>query len=144
MDSVAVSGSVCCFYFPPVLGRYVKLKLTESHNRNADIIQLTEFQVFGAEGEDTTLEKALLTDNAPVSEFKLAQNYPNPFNPTTTISFALPEAANVSLRVYNVTGRKEAGRHQVVFDAAHLSSGVYFCIMHAAGVEQVSRMILMK
>ncbi|MCK5739085.1 T9SS type A sorting domain-containing protein [bacterium] len=141
------------FSFEPVLGRYIKLKLIEPHNIGADIIQLTEFQAFGALGEDAPLEKGLLADNSPVTECKLAQNYPNPFNPTTTISFALPEAANVSLQVYNVTGRmvaelvngrQKAGRHQVVFDAAHLTSGVYFSVMRVAGVEQVNRMILMK
>ena len=136
-----------------MLGRYIKLKLIEPHNAGAKIIQLTEFQAFGANGANATLNKALLADNTPVTEFKLAQNYPNPFNPTTTISFALPEAADVSLRVYNVTGqmvaelvngRQNAGQHQVVFDAANLTSGMYFVVMRAAGVEQVNRMVLMK
>jgi hypothetical protein len=64
----------------------------------------------------------------------LNQNYPNPFNPTTTISYALPNAGLVRLEVFDLLGRSvsllvnetvEAGSHTVRFDASSLSSGVY-------------------
>ena len=66
--------------------------------------------------------------------FTLEANYPNPFNPQTTIQFGLPEAATVSLRVYDMTGRQvaelvhgtlEAGVHEVQLEAGHLPSGSY-------------------
>jgi hypothetical protein len=69
------------------------------------------------------------------SEFSVKQNYPNPFNPSTTIDFSIPEAGNVTLTIYNVTGQvvtrlvngvQNAGAHHVVWNASNLSSGVYF------------------
>ncbi len=74
------------------------------------------------------------TSNLP-EEFALLGNYPNPFNPTTTIRFAMPEEALVTLKVYDLLGRmvtekalgrQAAGVQQVSFDAARIGSGVYF------------------
>ncbi len=67
--------------------------------------------------------------------FKLEQNYPNPFNPTTTVTYQLPRASQVSLAVFDVLGRevsvlvnerKNAGSYEVKFDGSGLASGVYF------------------
>ena len=68
--------------------------------------------------------------------YKLEQNYPNPFNPTTTIKFALPKTAVVSLKIYDVAGREvmrlinsqsmNAGYQTQFFNGSMLSSGVYF------------------
>lgn len=95
-----------------------------------------------------------------VKDFTLNQNYPNPFNPTTTISYQLPFTSQVSLKIYDVLGNeiadlvndvKEAGRHEVNFNATSVSSGVYFYRLDAAPVESkenkfssVRKMILMK
>lgn len=68
------------------------------------------------------------------SEFVLEGNFPNPFNPTTNIRFAVPEAGNVRLSVYDLLGREvavlvdgmiESGWHDVRFDASKLPSGAY-------------------
>ena len=84
---------------------------------------------------------------------ELAQNYPNPFNPATSIGFTLPEASDVRLEVFDVTGRrvavlvdghKPAGRHHVTFDAGTLSSGVYlYRLRTEAGVKN-RKMTLIK
>ncbi|MEK7263698.1 MAG: hypothetical protein AAB071_04215, partial [Bacteroidota bacterium] len=39
-------------------------------------------------------------------EFSVEQNFPNPFNPTTTIKFALPVDATVSLKIFDVNGKE--------------------------------------
>jgi len=90
--------------------------------------------------------------------FNLDGNYPNPFNPVTTIEFALPEASNVTLEVFNIMGQKvatlvnesrTAGFHSVQWDASRFSSGAYFLRMAATGTsgavfENSSRMTLIK
>ncbi|MCX6639344.1 MAG: S8 family peptidase [bacterium] len=83
----------------------------------------------------------------------LSEAYPNPFNPTTTISFSLPVAGKVMLKVYDVSGRevaklvdgwREAGTHQVTFDATGLTSGVYLYRMTTGNFNAVGKMALLK
>lgn len=85
--------------------------------------------------------------------YSLAQNYPNPFNPTTTIRFEIPKSSNVELKVYNLLGQvvatlvsseMKAGRHEATFDAAKLSSGVYFYKLVAGSFVQTKKMLLLK
>lgn len=84
---------------------------------------------------------------------ELHQNYPNPFNAKSNISYTLAEAGNVSLKVYDITGRlavslleeyQEAGGHQVIWDGSGLSSGVYFCKLQTADFTDVKKMNLLK
>ena len=92
-------------------------------------------------------------DELVPSEFLLAQNYPNPFNPTTQISFNLPAAGHVELKVYNMLGRevselisgqRTAGSHTIRFEAANLASGVYLYELHFNGAVLSNKMILLK
>jgi len=91
-------------------------------------------------------------DEAPAA-FSVAQNSPNPFNPTTTISFSVPEAGNVSIDVFNVAGQKvdtvasefmSAGSHSVTWNASGLSAGVYFYTVKAGGFAKTIKMTLLK
>lgn len=91
-------------------------------------------------------------DEAPLS-FKLNHNYPNPFNPSTMITFELPQASNVKIMVYDITGRlvetlvdsrKGVGTHAVTFNADNLSSGVYLYEIQAGSFREVKKMTLIK
>ncbi|RPI13086.1 MAG: T9SS C-terminal target domain-containing protein [Ignavibacteriae bacterium] len=91
---------------------------------------------------------ALIPDN-----YELKQNYPNPFNPSTKISFSLPQAENVKLKVFDilgkvvaslVDGRLNAGIHQLTWDASGTSSGVYFYKIEAGSFNDIKKMVLVK
>jgi hypothetical protein len=85
------------------------------------------------------------------------QNFPNPFNPSTKIQYSLENAAQVSLKVYNVLGsevatlvndRQEAGSYTVSFNADKatlgLPSGVYIYRLKAGSFVSTKKLVLMK
>ena len=86
-------------------------------------------------------------------EFRVLPNFPNPFNPLTIISYTLPESRQVSVAIYDVSGRllrrlvnqeQPAGRHQVTWQAEGISSGVYLCRIQAGREEKVIKLMLLK
>ncbi|MDP8239324.1 MAG: choice-of-anchor D domain-containing protein [Candidatus Hatepunaea meridiana] len=86
-------------------------------------------------------------------EYSLSQNYPNPFNAVTRINYGLPEAAKVTINVFDVTGRLvttlinnelKAGRYTAVWDGAGMTSGIYIVRMEAANFKSVRKVMLVK
>jgi hypothetical protein len=85
---------------------------------------------------------------------------PNPFNPTTTFTFTLPEAAKVTLEVFDVNGRRvceaadnrqgrlfhqyPAGTHEITFDGWDLPSGIYLARLMAGEYSAVQKLVLLK
>ncbi len=125
----------------------------------------TTLEVTDSQTYDRALGFNRLALPAPVSlqtrpaVFSLAANYPNPFNPQTTIQYALPQAADVGLTVYNVLGQpvrtlvaehQAAGRYAVEWDATNdsgqsVSSGMYFYRLQAGGdFLDIKKMLLLK
>ncbi|MFA5804914.1 MAG: T9SS type A sorting domain-containing protein [Melioribacteraceae bacterium] len=89
------------------------------------------------------------------SSFSLEQNYPNPFNPSTVISYQLPVAGHVSLKVFDMLGREvatlidefqQAGKYNSQFSIlnSELSSGVYFYTLTAGNKIETKKMLLLK
>ena len=94
-----------------------------------------------------------LEQSAAVAEYRLCQNYPSPFNPSTTIRYGLPSRAHVVLTVFNtlgqqistlVQGEQDAGYHEVRFDGANLSSGVYFYRLQSGSYAEVKKLLLVR
>lgn len=91
-------------------------------------------------------------------EFELKQNFPNPFNPTTRLTFTMPAAQKVSLKIYDAQGRLvqtlidaplSAGRHEVEWNGLNqqnefAASGVYFYILQSGNFRATKKMILMR
>ncbi len=87
------------------------------------------------------------------SEFILHPCSPNPFNPATTLSFTLPNAADISLTVYDIQGGAvarladgwmTAGTHEIAFDGANLPSGVYLTQFRAGNYTKTQKLLLLK
>ena len=88
-----------------------------------------------------------------VEEYHLSQNYPNPFNPSTTIKYQIPNAGNVTLKVFDILGRevttlvdefKNEGRYEVNFNASKLASGVYIYTIRANDFTASKKLMLLK
>jgi hypothetical protein len=101
---------------------------------------------------DLTLEDVQEEEVVP-AQYALDQNYPNPFNPSTTIRYALPHAASVRLIVFNTLGQQvaelvnatqEPGYHNVQFNGASLSSGIYFYRLETGEFRETRKFVLMK
>jgi len=91
-------------------------------------------------------------------DFTLSQNYPNPFNPATTIEYALPRPARVSLHIYDLLGQEittlidnwqDMGYHETIWYGQdrvgrRVASGVYFAVLRAHGHILTRKMVLLK
>lgn len=86
-------------------------------------------------------------------QFSLLQNYPNPFNPQTTIRYTLKEKSHVLLRVFDIRGNEvktlvnrivPPGSYQTIFEAAALSSGIYFYRLQTGHWHAVKKMVLLE
>ena len=103
---------------------------------------------------------SLVNNQKAVYSYELFQNYPNPFNPTTTIRYDIPHESIVTLTVFNILGQqvariahgvKKAGEYRENFNAAELSSGLYFYRIEATSTENptdvftaIKKMVVLK
>ncbi|NUN68538.1 MAG: T9SS type A sorting domain-containing protein [Bacteroidetes bacterium] len=103
--------------------------------------------------QDSSAYTGVLAARTIPKDLFLLRNHPNPFNPSTTISYRLPEAAEVTLSVYDllgreaatlVRGREDAGGHAVPFNAAGLSSGLFIVRLTAGGHSEFTAMQFIK
>jgi hypothetical protein len=113
----------------------------------------------GAQGYDYATIKysipvGLINNTGTIpSYYNLSQSYPNPFNPVTSISYSIPRAGHVELKIYNVLGEetavlvnemKQPGIYKVNFDASNYASGVYFYRITSGDFTDVKKMVVIK
>jgi hypothetical protein len=110
-----------------------------------------------AVGASSYVEGVIQRASIP-SVVTLRQNVPNPFNPATSISFDLPEAAKVALKIYNILGQeirrlvdgtRPAGHHTVQWDGNNkqgraVASGVYLYQLQTGSVVKTRKMVLVR
>jgi hypothetical protein len=110
-------------------------------------------------GEDSGIIGDQQAETYPIAGIELHQNSPNPFNPMTTISYNLPEAARVSLRIYDVSGRlirvlvqdrmESYGRHEAIWNGLDdmgrsVAAGVYVYQLKADATIETKHMTMIK
>ncbi len=92
-------------------------------------------------------------DVSIAKSYELFQNYPNPFNPATTVSYYIQKTGLVSLKVYNLLGKEVAtlvneiqtqGPKEILFNASHLSSGIYYYTITTGDFTDTKQMMLIK
>lgn len=135
-------------YLDPDIG-WSKLKLIPGYafvtSWNAGVLKDSLDELIGIIEWENTVPKT----------YELNQNYPNPFNPTTTIKFSIPKPGNVTLKIYDITGREvriiinnmqlNAGTVTHTFDGNDLASGIYFYSLSIDGnLMDTKKMVLVK
>jgi len=87
------------------------------------------------------------------SELTLYAPAPNPFNARATVRYFLPEANDMTLRLYDlngrevptlVEGRREAGFGSVAVDAADWPAGTFFLALESGGRRAVKKMVVVR
>lgn len=108
------------------------------------------FDLFVAKYAAATITKAEGTAPFP-EQITLEQNYPNPFTASTSITFTLPAAMLVDVRVYDILGRevatvfqghKPVGVQRLYLEAGNLPSGVYFYRLQTGMYQATKSMVL--
>jgi hypothetical protein len=127
----------------PIGVNKVKFTAWSAYGNNLFIDNIYAYLFVGTSGNN----------NSVSSNFTLEQNYPNPFNPSTKINFSIPKQSFVTLKVFDLLGREVAqlvnkelspANYSVNFNAAGLSSGIYFYSLETPEFKEVKRMILLK
>jgi len=138
--------------FDAINVKFVKLVLLEPKRTWR---QISEFELYHIDISDQfTSEPQTANENQHVeqlpTQYDLGQNYPNPFNPETNISYQLPEAAQVTIRIYNLLGQnirtlvsanQSAGKYTETWDGKDnrgrdVSSGIYVYRLNAISKNQ--------
>jgi len=95
----------------------------------------------------------VLNESFIPDKFILMQNYPNPFNPSTKISYQIPEMSFVKIKVFDILGNeietlvneeKFIGSYDFEFNAAGLTSGIYFYQLKAGNYIETKKMLYLK
>jgi predicted outer membrane repeat protein len=94
----------------------------------------------------------LESNNFPTA-FNLLQAYPNPFNSSTRLEYEIPQAGQIAMSVYDLTGReivkladgwREVGKYNIVLEGGNLTSGVYLISLDAGGRRVAKQVQLLK
>ncbi|NQT62028.1 MAG: T9SS type A sorting domain-containing protein [Candidatus Marinimicrobia bacterium] len=130
------------------MGDYLVATATDALGNTSEFSQTTQ----------VTTYVGVAAFEALPTEFTLEQNYPNPFNPSTTIRYGLPEMSDVTMVIYDLTGRvvrsysessQPAGWVNYEWSGTNMrgepvSTGVYLCRLEAGKYTKTIKMVFLK
>lgn len=131
----------------------VKIELPLANNA------FTEWNSHGWFGSEPIDKEALINELEVEMEilptnYEISEVYPNPFNPMAKVRISLPQASQLTVKVYNITGQEvvtiyqgmhDAGIHNLTFNANGLASGIYFVRASVPGhLNQVQKVMLLR
>lgn len=108
---------------------------------------------FIMEGVTFDIVTGIKSNSGLITEFSLGQNYPNPFNPSTVISWQSPVSGWNTIKIYDILGNEvailvnqylPAGKHEAVFDASSLPSGIYYYKLESNNFSDTKKMVLLR
>ena len=120
---------------------------------------VADLKVYEVTLPDTMGDKeGALANKVDLIRYALYQNRPNPFKDITKISFALPRECNVSLFIYDITGRRvrtlingkmQPGNYNYTWDGKdnrnrRLTQGVYFYRLQTDDFKDTKKTVLLK
>jgi hypothetical protein len=109
--------------------------------------------------QNNTLTSIKDIHSVVISQFRLYQNFPNPFNNTTQIEFHLPQRLQISLMIYDITGKEvitlinnqhyAPGRHSIKWNGRtnngkEVTSGLYFYVLKSGDNREVKKLLIIK
>lgn len=122
-------------------------------------LQQSEIQIHSSAGiaSVTATATGVIASSADESllprHFEVLSNYPNPFNSTTTLTYSLPQSAQVTLRAFDLQGRlveelvnglQSQGEHRILWECSQLATGTYLVVLSGNGFQYVQKAILMR
>lgn len=136
---------------------YLQLKVTTSTGQTSTKVISVVAEADDGSGGGGPIPKlinpGIEEENNVPETVELLPAFPNPFNPSTNISFQLPVAGQVSIRVFDLNGREvsvladqvfSAGTHQLMLNANNLSSGTYVVRMNTGVIVRTQTLTLIK
>ncbi len=139
-------------------GDKIDLRLwSESEGRELRVVADLDSDEFGTGPLTSGTANASIQDAIP-TEVNLSQNYPNPFNPTTRIDYSVVSDGNVTLNIYDITGRLvstlvdgyvDSGYHSVMWNGLDsngkmVAAGIYFYSLQSETSSMTRKMVYMK
>ncbi len=131
------SGLISTTSLDLTIGRYLPSNSDYNFKGVLDDIRIYDYTLSITEIQNLYRENTGIEDlktKVIPDQYVLYQNYPNPFNPQTTIQYQLPITGNVTLQIFDLTGRlvqtlvdetKPAGEYIVNWNVRNVSSGIY-------------------